>query len=249
MIKEKSKAFTLAEVLVTLVIIGVISALTIPTLKEASDRSANIAALKKAYSTLSNAFAELQAEHGSPIYWQVPADAANAPEDIKGRRVFGADAKAFAWMLKQKISVGQAGGVPPAGYEIKNLSGSSFGTTEGKIDEASVSLDDDSGELSFQSADNMFWFPSATYQGCRYEKEIADTQSESVNLCGYVVVDTNGAKGPNRMGFDVFVFDISTNGVIPHAGDDDCSDMSGNGLTCSAKLIKGDEHALDFVYE
>ena len=43
------KAFTLAEVLITLMIIGVISAITIPTLKKVSDDYTYVTAAKKAY--------------------------------------------------------------------------------------------------------------------------------------------------------------------------------------------------------
>ena len=281
---KKTKAFTLAEVLITLVIIGVISALTIPTLKETSDRSANLAALQKAYSTATNAFASLTAEYGAPIYWQVPSDAQNAPADAKGKRVFSdGEDQGFSWMLKQKISVGQESGVPPSGYIIKKLSGANM--TEAKIGQTEINLSDSSGKVSFQSADNMYWFPSKTYSGCQYTKTLQNAvQGGNINfksyidniigapayaapsfdmvgdmtskldqlvyyICGHIIVDTNGAKAPNRMGFDVFVFDVTTDGIIPQSGDDDCKDISGNGFTCASKLINGDEHALDFIYE
>lgn len=249
MIKSKTKAFTLAEVLVTLMIIGVISALTIPTLKETADRSANRAALQKAYSTASNAFAALKAEYGTPAYWMAPADA-DLPSDYAGKRVFrnGAD-KSFSWMLQKKINVGQAAGIPPAGYEIKKLSGSTFANSygEGRIGQAKVFFGNKAGQVSFQSADNMYWFPSHTYNNCQQKVTAAD--GSTIYVCGHIVVDTNGSKEPNRMGVDVFVFDVTSDGVIPHVGTDDCKDMSGNGYTCSAKLINGDEHALDFIYE
>ena len=46
----KIKAFTLAEVLLTLIIIGVISALTVPSLKNYSDETKYVAATQKAMS-------------------------------------------------------------------------------------------------------------------------------------------------------------------------------------------------------
>lgn len=249
----KTKAFTLAEVLVTLMIIGVISALTIPSLKESADKSANKAALQKAYATASNAFASLKAEYGPPMYWLITSDIDNSDEAYEsGNRVFqtGKD-KGFAWMLQKKINIGQAAGIPPAGYQIKTLSGSNFvsGDNLAKINNTTVYFGNKSGQISFQSADNMFWFPSHTYANCN-KKVVAN--GNTYYLCGLIVVDTNGAKEPNRMGVDVFVFDVTPDGVIPHLGEDDeddCKDMSGNGYTCAAKLINGDEHALDFIYE
>ena len=246
--KQKIKAFTLAEVLVTLMIIGVISALTIPTLKESADRSANRAALQKAYATASNAFASLKAEYGQPIYWTVPSDTPNA-EGYLGARVFReATDKPFSWFLQKKINVAKSSGIPPNGYMIKTLSGSNFiSGGNGEINGTTVHFGNIYGPVSFQSADNMYWFPSHTYSGCQHEITAAD--GSTVYVCGYIVVDTNGAKEPNRMGVDVFVFEETIDGIIPHVGADDCKDMTGNGYTCSAKLINGGEHALDFIYE
>ena len=55
MLKSKKYAFTLAEVLVTLGIIGVVSAITIPSLTQSWQKQAYVAQLKKAYSQLSQA--------------------------------------------------------------------------------------------------------------------------------------------------------------------------------------------------
>lgn len=278
---KNNKAFTLAEVLVTLTIIGVIASLTIPSLKETADRSANAAALQKAYSTASNAFAQLQAEYGSPIYWRVPLDAKNIAASMRDKRVFtdGND-QMFAWMLKKKMNVGAEKGIPPENYQIKKLSGAEFSKTEEKIDDTLIYLNDRDGKVSFQTADNMYWFPSHTYSGCKYEKKLkpiekasidsnllfgmpayaaslddfgitsAEQANKVINVCGYLMVDINGAKGPNRMGMDVFVFDVTTTGVLPYTPeDDDCKDMTGNGYGCAAKVLAGDEHALDFIYD
>ena len=51
-IKNK-KAFTLAETLITLVIIGIIAAITVPTLTASWQKTRTVAALKKSHSTLS----------------------------------------------------------------------------------------------------------------------------------------------------------------------------------------------------
>ena len=52
----KRVAFTLAEVLITLGIIGVVAALTLPTLIQNHQKQVYVTQLKKAYSTLGNAF-------------------------------------------------------------------------------------------------------------------------------------------------------------------------------------------------
>ena len=52
------KAFTLAEVLITLVIIGVIAAVTVPTIIANSNQESRKSQFKKAVSTLNNALKE-----------------------------------------------------------------------------------------------------------------------------------------------------------------------------------------------
>ena len=51
----KQKAFTLAETLITLSIIGVVAAMTVPTLVTNAQKASYVAGLKKAYSNLKNA--------------------------------------------------------------------------------------------------------------------------------------------------------------------------------------------------
>lgn len=63
------KAFTLAEVLITLVIIGVIASLTIPTLKKVSDEKAYVSGVLKAYAELSAATKSLRRTEGPIAIW------------------------------------------------------------------------------------------------------------------------------------------------------------------------------------
>lgn len=62
--EKKNKAFTLAEVLITLVVIGVVASLTIPTLTSNHQDKALKTQRKKAISSLSNGFRLLMAEDG-----------------------------------------------------------------------------------------------------------------------------------------------------------------------------------------
>ena len=59
------KAFTLAEVLITLTIIGVIAALTIPNLMQSYKKHQIETNLKASYTILQNAITMAQSEHGS----------------------------------------------------------------------------------------------------------------------------------------------------------------------------------------
>ncbi len=64
---RKRCAFTLAEVLITLGIIGVVAALTMPSLIEKHQKSVTINKLKSTYSILNNAIEHAKADYGLDI--------------------------------------------------------------------------------------------------------------------------------------------------------------------------------------
>ncbi len=75
---NKQKAFTLAEVLITLAIIGVVAALTIPTVVRNYQKQQTIVKLKKVYSTLSQAYNNSQAQNGMYQTWDKAMDIGTA---------------------------------------------------------------------------------------------------------------------------------------------------------------------------
>jgi hypothetical protein len=85
------------------------------------------------------------------------------------------------------------------------------------------------------TADGMLWFVSYGNDNC------------SNNICGYVWVDVNGLKEPNRAGVDIFFFDVTLDGVRPNMTDD-CNDLTEDGYGCAAKVINDDAH-LDFIFK
>ena len=66
---KKKFAFTLAEVLITLAIIGVVASLTVPALKRNIDEQSNMTALKKFYREFNNATTLITYMEGPPSYW------------------------------------------------------------------------------------------------------------------------------------------------------------------------------------
>lgn len=63
------KAFTLAEVLITLGIIGVVAALTLPTLIEEHQKKVTVTRLKAFNSIMSQAFQAAKLEYGDWENW------------------------------------------------------------------------------------------------------------------------------------------------------------------------------------
>ena len=69
---KKKNAFTLAEVLITLGIIGIVAAMTMPAIIQKNTEKTTVARLKKVYSTLSQAYLGVLSRDGSPDEWNLP---------------------------------------------------------------------------------------------------------------------------------------------------------------------------------
>lgn len=67
--KSKQVAFTLAEVLITLAVIGVIAAITLPNIIKNYQKTETVNKLKETYSTLSQAFQRAILDYGEPVNW------------------------------------------------------------------------------------------------------------------------------------------------------------------------------------
>ena len=86
---NRKAAFTLAEVLITLGIIGVVSALTMPSLIQSYKEKVTVTKLEKAYSFLNQAYKRISDEYGEPQDWpgveyagNASASAASAHRDL-----------------------------------------------------------------------------------------------------------------------------------------------------------------------
>ena len=76
----KLSAFTLSEVLITLGVIGIVSAMTMPTLIKKYNNYITAQRLKKAYNTLSNGIRMSEIDNGYMKYWESGANIADMRE-------------------------------------------------------------------------------------------------------------------------------------------------------------------------
>ena len=102
---KKKTAFTLAETLVTLMVLGVIATLTIPSVQNFSSKRANAALAQKALSSISNATKDLQREYGAVRFWNL-----SSYEDILN-------------MYKSKMT---ASGMVISSYPVKYMNGNVY---------------------------------------------------------------------------------------------------------------------------
>ena len=196
--------FTLAEVLITLVIIGIIAAMTIPTLMNNTNKQEYVSRLKKAYSTLSQVTNRIIAEQGNPR------------GDIGG---WATTSLAVYEMYKKYLS------------KVKdcNTSTGCMASEYKRMNNQTVSYDDASSRRFVLADGTSVLFHSGHFSNsCEYES------FGSSNVCQIIAVDINGKKGPNALGTDAFAFAIKEYGLVPVGCDSyGCgSDTVGWGCTC-----------------
>ena len=80
---SKAIAFTLAETLIVMGIIGVVAALTLPNLNSSTGDKEKVAKVKKIYSNLNDAFARAQAVYGPYDEWKLGNNGGGSWDDFK----------------------------------------------------------------------------------------------------------------------------------------------------------------------
>lgn len=232
--KTQKSAFTLAEVLITLGIIGTVAAMTIPTLIQNQTEQVTVSKLKKVYSMLSNAYLMAVSENGEPTAWGIEDDE-NATNSL-------ANMNKFVPYLKIAKNCGtQSLGCFPA-VTYKRLQGSNFTSTTGQIEAGS------NHAKAILSDGTLISFRSSSCASCN---ETAGTTLALSNICSTVEVDINGPKEPNRAGYDYFVFYITKYGIVPRGSEHTDTDATttggcnqfesnGYGRGCAAWVIENE---------
>ena len=178
----RKKGFTLAEVLITLGIIGVVAAMTIPTLISNYQKKVTINRLKLSYSTLMQVFKMAEVEHGPISTWGMTRNAGlgTTTQAIKDFIV--------TYMLPYM-----------SGYsynEKKTMA--DFGYKEGiKYPDGSICKNAETSLTPIRLRNGMFIITSLT------SFRDSDNVSHYFSLTFYV--DINGPAGENVVGKDVFV--------------------------------------------
>lgn len=221
-------AFTLAEILITLGIIGIIAALTIPTLLEDIQDTQFKSAWKKEYSTIYQAVSSIVDDNGG---------------DISGLCLDNHIGNCFLNLLSQKLAFSrncQANTVRGNCWHndniVKNLAGGEdWVTYNSSVLRSGFILSDGTlGIISWGNGD------------CN------TTDGSYTNMCGALLIDVNGFKPPNVQGKDIFFITMGSTRIRPrgtqgdwvynNSSDHGCSTTStpayvDAGTGCSAQYL------------
>ena len=170
---SNKSAFTLAEVLITLGIIGVVAAMTMPTLMNSTQGAQYKAAYKKGLSALSQA-----------VTLNVALDDYNFAQATNGTNPTAAGAASIYNIFKNRMNVVKTT-AGTTGYTI--TADGTTGFTNGKINEGS-------NYVLFFNDGIVFSFPQGA-ENCTNDATVGDVNL--TNCKGFI--DVNGEKNPNRV--------------------------------------------------
>ena len=210
---KKKNAFTLAEVLITLGIIGIVAAMTMPTLIQKNNEKATVTKLKKFMSVM-NSTLQMSIEANGPIEsWGLTKsvydeETGTNPEETKVSQDYFIKTYILPYIKYVKYCSPTSSDCYK--YDRYSLDGTAFGTLPEQL------------ILADGAVINSFWFESSS---CSLR--VGDMKQLS-NICGQIFYDTNGRKGPNKTGEDVFLFYFTKYGVVPMGTAMETSEMSGS---------------------
>ena len=222
-------AFTLAEVLITLGIIGVVAALTLPSLLANYTKTQTVVQLKKSYSVLEQTIKNAENDYGEVNNWPEWDDAESILSKyfvpyLQGAKEFGKikswdkaicytpDVKTHVDSLNRTVQYTFLSGMHVSGPFYANKT-------------ASIQLND------------------GTCIGLNPILDLNENASYSALFSRLIFIDVNGThKAPNVVGKDLFLFYVNSNGVIKPFGDIWSRDKilsSSFNLSCNTKSILG----------
>ena len=214
------QGFTLAELLIVLGIIGIIAALTMPALIASHKEKETVTRLKKAYSTLSNAYNLAIAENSTPENWDLIAqNDAQGAENLMNMLV--------PYLNVTKNCGRNKGCFPDVIY--KNLAGANDSNYNSLAKQAKAILNDGT-IFSVDVRD-----PACT--ASRGDSPALE------GFCGMLYIDVNGFKSPNQNGKDIFQFYINKHAIVPRGiqGDvsafEDLCKRNQSGYNCAGWVI------------
>lgn len=225
MILNKHFGFTLAEVLITLGIIGIVAAMTIPTLMKNTQDIELKSAWKKVFSEFSQATTNVKNNNGGTFSGLCASSDNHCLRDE------------YQNYLKYTTKCDSY--VDAFGTCFHPLTGSYLDT---------VKLLDGTSHISrnyypyFSQMSSGAILPNGTLVLFVYTSSTCTdtTRVEGyTNACGWITVDVNGFKGPNTVGRDIFCMDILEDRITPTGTKDlanTCTPTQ-DGRGCAAKYL------------
>ncbi len=233
----KKRAFTLAETLITLAIIGIVASLIMPGLRNSMSRDTKALSLARTVELFHNGISEIFNEVHMNNTESSPA---TELVSIELKDLFNDDTDGYLI----------------DGTNLMDKTMGLMGTEEVNDYDTSLIRDYSGNEVNDYILKNL-----KTYRFKKLNSVIMLQSTGGANiglapkdtgLCR-VLIDVNGNKAPNRIGNDIFLFALANNGQLVPAGSDAynnnifmdnfetyqeaCQDNIDTGLSCAARVM------------
>ena len=194
MSKNCEKGFSLAEILITLAIIGVVAALTIPLLLTQINNMRYKTEFKKLYSSIEQATISIKNDNGGSLVGLFTG----ATQHLKALSMYNQYAAKMNFLVDWDDAAPNPKYVEPIVTDLNGLSeGVNLDSTPYSGYHAAIL--NNGALLSFDVV----------------EPNCDDTLYIGQPICGYIAVATEGIKGPNVIGEDIFIIYITPDHNLP----------------------------------
>lgn len=228
----RPRAFSLAEVLITIGIIGIVAAIVMPMMTAQHREQQITTMVRKFYSQLTQSFAKSNAEVGDPTVWALYST--NSPDGAKNLMDV-----ALGNYYKIVEDCKSDGGCW-ADMEIRYLDNTSSG----------INLSTNSSYSTARIVDGVLVASRVLDPSCNL---VYGDGKNFTKVCGEVLIDVNGTKPPNQFGYDTFKFYLTKFGFFPAGERNDLTTSFENaclerkyGTGCTGWLIKNSN--MDYLH-
>ena len=198
---KKTSAFTLAETLIVMGIIGIVAALTIPNLNSSTNDMEKVTKFKKIYAQLNEAQSRAAAVYGPIEGWFTNVNCTNGASCTNGNKRYFDRITEF---LKLQKSCRDSVGNCTADKNLFYMAGGRYSTTYNVSSKLPQVVIADGSAIININIYNSKCDNKTSYSGSDF-------------YCGYMFIDIDGPnKGKNMLGLDLFSLAITKDGIIPH---------------------------------
>lgn len=217
---KRNSGFTLAEVLITLAIIGVVAAITIPILYNNSQNAQFKVAAKEAYSIIAQAFLQVSNDYNGNFLGKFN----NATDVLNAVTPY--------LKVSKTCPLGSTIGINYC-FTDKSyyLNGNAYPYNN--------FLNANSTGLILNNGMTIYVYtPNTSTAACN-----VDGQS---NSCAVIGIDTNGFSPPNKFGYDIYGFNLSATQITPYnfppytciyPPNTGWTDVNNTGSNCSVNIL------------
>ncbi len=227
--KKNYNGFTLSEVLITLGVIGIIAAMTLPVLIGNYKKKETIIKLKKIYTVLSQLVILSQEDNGSANFSTKDTVDANTVKNF------------FEIYWHPYLN---APTIAKNGESFYQSNGFVYKYLNGNIRDMGVQTSYANGRILFQTYDGTIYFLwMMVWETIKDNDGNIISQTAKYDSKQTVYVDINGTNNPNTFGKDIFIFviDFDNNNVKPYGYNtnniNDHCNKSSSGFYCAAKIM------------